>query len=170
MHISNDLYQTFGNKELKYNYVYAFDQRNKDYLKPLNEAKYRWSYGNPVSLVFIFEDLLNTFDNVDVDDFHWNASSNPSTTIAIPVANTVWNKASEDVSEDITFEFTFYNFRFEEVFKTEVSLADGTAVNIDEDTSASTFIKGIYYCKVVATLDGDKFTVVRPEDCLLLVE
>lgn len=171
MHISNDLYQTFGDKDFKYNYIYAFDKRNKDYLVPNNEAKYRWSYGDPVSLVFIFEDLLNTLDNVDVNDYHWNASSNPSTTIVIPVTNTVWNKATEDITVDINFIFTFYNFRFEEVFQTEVSLSDETAVIIDEDTSASTFLKGVYYCKVQAIYDdGKKLTIVPPEDCLIYVE
>jgi hypothetical protein len=72
---------------------------------------------------------------------------------------------------DKTIEFTFYNFRFEEIYSTTVEGASSVAVFIDNETS-KLFPRGIYYCgaKIIDENTGEIQTALGASDCLIYVK
>lgn len=72
--------------------------------------------------------------------------------------------------EGKTIEISIHNFRYEEIFKTEVEGDSHIAIPIDLETS-KLFPKGIYYCfaKVIDSTTNSIQTVIGANDCMIYV-
>ena len=156
---NNDMYKTFKDENIIYDYTFSFERQNKDYLVNYNNAKFGWDYGNTVSVVFKF---------VEPEDYDPNlVSSKYPPEIIIPTP--------EDGISGI-FKVRFFNFRFEEIFEHEFvpnidsEESSELTVNIDEETSKTVFKKGIYYCSVENVHIDHSKTLLAPENCILYVD
>lgn len=111
--------------------------------------------------------LYRTIFNRDVKaSFEWGCGD--TTTL-------YFNFEFDEHDENPTWEnkvitISISDFRYEEIFSTEVEGNEHVAVYIDSETS-KLFGRGIYYCKVVVTdtVTGSIQTVIGANDCLIYV-
>lgn len=77
-----------------------------------------------------------------------------------------------DMWESKIIEFTFYNFRYEELYSTTIDGASSVAVVIDAETSKTVFPRGIYYCsaRIIDVDSGEVQTALGASDCLIYVK
>lgn len=111
--------------------------------------------------------LYHTIFNRDVNaSFEWG--SGDTTTLYF---NFCFDEDDENPTwEGKTIQISIQNFRYEELFTTEVEGGDHIAVYIDAETS-KLFPKGIYYCtaKVLDSVTGSIQTVIGANDCMIYV-
>lgn len=111
--------------------------------------------------------LYHTIFNRDVNaSFEWGCGD--TTTLYF---NFEFDKFDQNPTwEGKTIEVSICNFRYEEIFKTELDGAANVAVYIDAETS-KLFTKGIYYCivKIYDSVTGSIETVIGANDCMIYV-
>lgn len=111
--------------------------------------------------------LYHTIFNRDVNaSFEWGCGD--TTTLYF---NFEFDEFDQNPTwEGKTIEISIQNFRYEEVFKTEVEANDNVAIYIDAETS-KIFSRGIYYCtaKVIDSVTGSIQTVIGANDCMIYV-
>lgn len=111
--------------------------------------------------------LYHTIFNRDVNaSFEWGCGD--TTTLYF---NFEFDKFDQNPTwEGKTMEISICNFRYEEIFKTEVEGGSNISVFIDEETS-KLFASGIYYCivKVHDSITNTVQTVIGANDCMIYV-
>ena len=111
--------------------------------------------------------LYHTIFNRDVKaSFEWGCGD--TTTLYF---NFEFDEHDENPTwENKTIVISISNFRYEEIFSTEVEGAEKVAIYIDEETS-KLFGRGIYYCKAVIkdSETGSVQTVIGANDCIIYV-
>ena len=77
---------------------------------------------------------------------------------------------SEDGFENKEAEITFYNFRYEILYKVNVQANETVVINIDEELT-KTFPRGVYYCssKLIDTENHTIETVIPQDRGLIFV-
>lgn len=134
----NDMYNTFDNVCLQYDYPISFNCRNKDYLRPNNCFRGSWSYGDSVELSF----NLREFDSDDEDYFENSI-----------VRIVFYNFRMEPVYEQSHDSYELAETDFRKLI-----------IDIDCETSKDIFLKGTYFFSV-QLINGNKiFTVSPPTD------
>ena len=166
-------YTEYDPEDFDYFYPFDFDRRNKYYLANRYKPSFTWSYGDPIRLEFYITDIEMLADR-DVSGW-WS--------MADPVGyGAAFGTMFGGNQSDIPFEgiedtgekkilVEFYNSDFEPVYSTVVFGSDRISVDIDVETSATLFYRGVFYCslKIVDMEDKPVRTLLNSQDCSLYV-
>ena len=145
----NDMYETYSDICLNYEYPISFECRNRTYLYLNDPVKVKWYFGDEVPLKF------NILDRDDTDE----------ETVPEYLQNKIIN-------------IKFYNFRKELIYETEFHDTDiqydeenyYVELVIDTPTSEEIFKRGIYYCGAkLIDEDENQETILYYENCSIMV-
>ena len=139
----NDMYNTFNNVCLQYNYPISFKYGNKDYLRPNNEFRDSWVYGDTIQLNFNFK--KSNFDDKNYLD---------DSTIKV----TFYNFRMEPIYEQI--------YESHEILKKD---SRKLSINIDCNTSKEIFLKGTYFFSIQFLKDDKVYTITPPINNIVTV-
>lgn len=139
----NDMYNTFDNVYLQYDYPISFKCRNKDYLRPNNEYRGSWVYGDSVQLSFNFKEF-----DFDDEDYFDNCN----------IKITFYNFRMEPIYEQLhnSYELSKDDFR-------------KLLIDIDANTSKDIFLKGVYFFGIQLFKDDKVYTISPPTDNIINV-
>lgn len=140
----NDMYDTFDNAELEYNYPIDFIKRNKRYLLPKRSSSFTWNYGDTVDLVF----LLAKRD-IEIDEDYLEGKQ-----IVIEFYN---------FRRELIYERTFVENANEIDLENKVIV-----VPLSVDVSKNIFKKGSYFCRMfiedIEDSESREIHTILPED------
>lgn len=130
----NDMYNTYSNEKFCYFYPISFSNQNREYLLSKCPIAASWFFGDTPFLAFMLVD--------EEIDFLKNSN----------------------------IKISFFNFRGEEVYQKNFTYDDIDKdtkciyLEIDEETSTSIFIRGIYKCSITMEKDEVEYQTILPKE------